>query len=205
MTGADSATEVTVLGGVGTGLIFVNAIVDLLLGSIPSAPLQFSADALALGAAGVIVSILLTAFLFLYSDSVDTDAQSLWGMLLALMGAFSLWLGGGFLIGFVLVFAAGVLAVILARVSEATLAYRLPISEERMASLVSEFRSAGAPYSKEGSSSGGTGSGASWSLLATPDGGPGEGPKGWVCSHCYRQNRSDDSFCRQCGVARGTT
>ena len=205
MTGADSATEVTVLGGVGTILILLNAIVDIAEGTVPSAPLQFSTDALALGAAGIFLTILLAVFLFRYSDSVDTDAQNLWGMLLAIAGAFSLWLGGGFLVGFVLVFSAGVLAVILAHVSEATQAYRLPITDEKLASLITDFRGPVAPPSKEGAVSSGTGGGASWSLLAAPERGAAEGSGGWVCSHCYRHNRSDDSFCRQCGVARGTT
>jgi len=110
-------TEVLVLGAVGTLLIFANGVADLLLGFTVPAPLQFTTNATVAGMVGILLTVFMSIFLFLSWDSTDSREQSTWGTLLAMFAAFSLWLGGGFLVGFILAFAAGILIILLARFS----------------------------------------------------------------------------------------
>lgn len=112
--GVNPRLEVLILGGLGTFLIFLNGVVYLVLGATFTAPIQFTTDAITVGLANILLTILLAALLWWYSDSPDPDDQGLSATLIVVVSAFTLWVGGGYDVGFVLAFTAGALGIVLA-------------------------------------------------------------------------------------------
>jgi len=118
MARADTYGGVLVLGVVGALLILGDGAVDLIVGAVVPTPLLFGLTVLQAGVPQVVLGILLLVFLGLYWDSVDPIDQRAYSTMVALLGAGSFWAGGGFIVGFVLVFAAGMLGIVLSTVSE---------------------------------------------------------------------------------------
>jgi len=117
MSRADTYTEILVLGGFGALLIFINAGLDMWTGTESGSPIQFIAWSITLGLAGVVVAILIALFVALYWKAPSAEEQRDFVTLVALFSAFSLWIGGGFLVGFILAFTAGILGLILTNIS----------------------------------------------------------------------------------------
>ena len=191
--------EVLVLGVVGALLILANGIVDLIIAASSaavSAPIQFTTDATTLGTVNVVLAILLMIFLGLYMGADGPGGLSVWGTLIAILGAFSLWVGGGFIVGFVLVFTAGVLAIVLANIPEGPPQWpdSLPASypsprTDTEAGHPTRPGGAPAPAAAE---------------PPTPVGGTWM-PRGtvvWFCRKCDYQNPVGTQVCGKCGTPR---
>ena len=123
--------EVAILGGIGALLIFVNGAFDAAWGVVTPAPVSISSSAVATGLSAITVAVLLAVFLWLYWDSPTTGEQRAYATLVALLGAISIWLGGGFYVGALLAFAAGLLGIILAKISEATQVLHTAVEVEK--------------------------------------------------------------------------
>jgi hypothetical protein len=193
MGGRDPAFEVVVLGGIGTFLIFLFGVVVLALAGSISGTVQVTADVDTLGAVSIFLAILSAIFLFLYWDSVDTGAQRVWGILLALMGAFSLLVGGGFLLGFLLNFTAGIVAVILANLPDTPSFLSNPPERPGAAARTTEDRyDEGSPSTPtEAKPSAPT---SMWM--------PAGGTLVWLCLKCDHQNPISTQVCESCGTQR---
>jgi hypothetical protein len=107
--------EVLLLGGLGALLILVNGIALLVLSTAQPASIQFTNDVESAGAASVFEALLLALFLVLYWVADQPGVRGVWAALIAMVGALSLWSGGGFLVGLVLTLTAGVVGILLAR------------------------------------------------------------------------------------------
>ncbi|HKN07199.1 MAG TPA: hypothetical protein VJ021_06340 [Thermoplasmata archaeon] len=193
MAGRDAAFGVVVLGAIGTLLIFVFGVVVLALAASVSAPIQFTTDVVTVGAVSILLAILSAIFLFLYWDSVDTGDQAAWGVLLALMGAFSLWVGGGFFVGFLLTFTAGIVAVILANLPDAPSSSIYPSvpTSPRDRTTADRHGEEGLVTPTEPKPSAPN---AMWM--------PAGGILVWLCLKCDHQNPINTQVCENCGVHR---
>ena len=193
MAGRNPALGVVVLGAIGTLLIFVFGVVVLALAASVSAPIQFTTDVVTLGAVSILLAILSAIFLFLYWDSVDTGDQGVWGVLLAVMGAFSLWVGGGFFVGFLLTFTAGIVAVILANLPDAPSSSIYPPepTSPRDWTTTDHPAEEGPPTATEPKPPPPT---AMWM--------PAGGTLVWLCLRCDHQNPISTQVCENCGVHR---
>jgi len=191
--------EVLLLGAVGTLLIFVSGVADFVLAASAasaSAPIQFTSDAVTLGVVNMVLTVLLTIFLLVYRVADDAAGLSLVGTLIAIVSAFSLWVGGGFLVGFVLAFTAGVLAVVLANIPEAPQWLTPP--------LVSSDSSPKSPTTE------GLPPAAGAPLPENPEAPPSTGEAGlgrrtivWICLKCDHENPTSALVCGSCGAPRG--
>ena len=196
MAGGERSFEVIVLGIVGTILILVEGVVVLVAASSVSAPVEIAGILSALGGIDIFLGIVLVILFVLYSMSEDPVGQSAWGTIIAVVGAFSLLVGGGFLVGFVLVFTAGVLAVILANLPE-TPSWVAPWPPRSIdpatGEVVGDLRSQRGPPPAAAAQppppAGGT-----W--MATRE------RVVWFCLKCDFQNPTDTQVCGNCGTPR---
>lgn len=194
MTPSEPQFEVSILGVIGVVLIFINGVVVLVIGTIGSPSIQFTQDAVVAGVASLFLAILLGTFLGLYWDSTDTEDQSTWGTLIVIVGAFSLWFGGGFVVGFVLAVTAGVLAIVLSHLPQTTFrtdsfATRSRATFRRAPGLSPQGVPA-APVPSE-------------ATPPTDASAPIPGTVVWYCMKCGSRNRLDAAVCATCGAPRG--
>jgi glycerol uptake facilitator-like aquaporin len=110
---ASDNPEVVVLGGIGAFLILVNGVVEAVTGAI--VPLQVTGYFVAEGVGEVFAALVLFVCLVMYWQEEEPSGEGGWGTAIVVVSALSLIAGGGFLIGFLLAFVAGTLAIVLAR------------------------------------------------------------------------------------------
>jgi|SRR5271157_282340 len=110
MEGGESRFEVLLLGIPAFVLILLNGC-EALAAGLASGPVTYTADAMTAFIVSFVLAILLLFGLVVYSVVDDPAVRGLASTTLILSGSFSLWVGGGFLIGFVLAVVAGVIGV----------------------------------------------------------------------------------------------
>lgn len=112
---ADSRIEVKMLVYPGAFLIFLCGLVVAIAGTYYSGIVSLSSiavvDSAAVGGAAMFLGILIGLLGWIYGGSPELHGGL--GALIILVGSFSLWVGGGFLVGAVLVIVAGILAIVL--------------------------------------------------------------------------------------------
>lgn len=195
VTDEDPREEVLILGALGTFLIFAYGLATLVIGVTITAPAEFGQDALTVGLAGVALSIVLGILLFAYYGSTDSEVQSTLSLLIATFSAFSLWVGGGFVVGFILAFTGGVLGIVLAHLPRPPSNFFTTTAGPRPApgsgpepALPTAPRPAGPAKGDRVASS--------WT--------PGQETVVWFCMKCDGVNSIDQQSCRKCGAPRGT-
>jgi hypothetical protein len=199
VAGQQPAFEVLILGAIGGLLVLLNGAVDLWIAataSAVSAPIQFTDDAAILGAVSILLAILLGVILLYYWVSVDSGALSLSGTFLAIVAAFSLWVGGGFLVGFVLSFTAGVLAVVLANLPTPSLEPAPPAIGPRSTIADQAISSPPSPVGPPPTVA---------PERPPPPGGTWQATQGnvvWFCPKCDFQNPLATRICGNCGTPR---
>ncbi|MCI4352582.1 MAG: zinc ribbon domain-containing protein [Thermoplasmata archaeon] len=115
MYDGEARIEVILLGIPAVLLILINGIVYLAaVASFPT-PLQVSGPVVFLGVVDIGLAILLGFVLLFYLLSDDSLRRGSLSALIVILGAFSLWLGGGFVVGFVLAIIAGVIGIVFAQ------------------------------------------------------------------------------------------
>jgi hypothetical protein len=114
MEGGEARWEVLLLGIPAIILILLNGGADLAIGGVASGPIQFTTDADTAFLVSFVLGVLLFFALVLYWVTDDPTARSFSATILILFGSFSLWAGGGFLVGSVLAVIAGVIGVVFA-------------------------------------------------------------------------------------------
>jgi hypothetical protein len=189
MADEGSRYEVTVLGGLGALLILINGLVDFYVaavGSTYSAPVEFTNDLIGVGLVSVLFAVLLAVFVLLYHGSESSTTRGAWALLITIFAAFSLWTGGGFLVGFLLAFVGGVIGIVLAGSSHETPIWAVPAPVPSSPS--GPVPTPGAP-----------------AAMAAPN--PASSPLPprlsgivWYCRRCECDNPTDSRVCRHCGT-----
>lgn|SRR5487761_321664 len=109
-----SRDEVTILAWVGAILIFVEGIYVLVLAAAPpgnlSLPIVAAGELILVGIGGLFFGALLGVMAWMYGG--DSSRHGILGTAMILIGAFSLWVGGGFVVGAILAGAAGLVAIL---------------------------------------------------------------------------------------------
>jgi hypothetical protein len=192
MADEGSRFEVTVLSGLGAFLIFVNSLVAFAVASVAgsySAPLEVTADLVAIGAFALVLAILIWLFTWLYSSSHDPQSRTVWCLLITILAGFSLWTGGGFVVGFVLALAGGLLGILLSRAPQVILAGPVPAPSPVTPPV--PFAPFGTPLSGGGAAS------------TAPASFTGRTGVVWYCQKCDGENPSGGRVCRNCGTPSG--
>jgi hypothetical protein len=184
-----SRFDIAALGVLGAFFILLNAGVDLYaaaVGGSYSAPLAFSNDFVGLGLANALIALSLVLFVRFYSIAKDQTARGTWCLLVTVFAAFSLWSGGGFLVGFVLSFTAGAIGIILTSSSPTPPFFALPTPVPSPSPN---------PMPDPG--------------IASANGAPTAAPPTlppplsgviWYCRRCECDNPTDSRTCRHCGT-----
>jgi hypothetical protein len=115
MAGRDSSSprgEAVVLTSLGAALTLYEALEDLFTGRVACGlGSQICNSALVAGIAAVILVIALAVLIVAYH--MDAEGGSFWGTGVIVAGAFTLWVGGGYIVGAILSVVGGVLTVVL--------------------------------------------------------------------------------------------
>lgn len=111
--GAEARGEVLALGVVSASLIFLQGVVEIASGAYVVAPLgaPLGGASASDGGASVLLSLVVGVLCWTYNDEPSRAGACGVGMIIAT--SMSLWVGGGFLVGFVLGAIGGTLAIVL--------------------------------------------------------------------------------------------
>lgn len=169
-------TEVLLLGSIGALLVFIEGIAQLAIGASFSQVIPYSSLGVIIwvGLLNLVLGVVLWWLCFAYY--VRPERGGVYGAGMVIAAAFTLWLGGGFLVGLILALLGGLLAILL----PARAPLRFPTEDWDTAPVDSDrtptFSSAQHPL-------------------------PGLEARGVVtryCPHCWTENRPEATVCGHC-------
>jgi hypothetical protein len=172
----ESRSEVVLLGFAAVALLLLNGFEDLAVAAVTGAPLQFTTDAEIAGWVSILIAVLLVLALVAYWMSEEPTTRGALSVLLILLGSFSIWVGGGFFVGFLLAVIAGVVGIIFAHSP-------LPPGTPWIPSPPSTTSPAPSPPSE------------------TPPSHSAQGMVVRYCPKCEAKNPADSKICQNCGTA----